>query len=211
LTGSRVKIARARMHLEELDRAVNGFLAANPYDIYSEFDTQTGEEVWRIKVLLPPPVELGGMIGDAVHNLRSALDLAVCQLVRVNNGKVAFNTGFPIYKDPKDYQAHGRTKVQGVTPAALRIIDFLQPCNQPGRPEEHMNYILHRLDIEDKHRLLIPVGSAMHEGDIYVRNAVLDGVPQSLGVNPIEDGAEFFRVKAHCKESQYRNRAPAKV
>ena len=60
---------------------------------------------------------------------------------------------------------------------------------------------MHRLDIEDKHRLLIPVGSAMHEGDIYVRNAVLDGVPQSLGVNPIEDGAEFFRVKHIVKKA----------
>jgi hypothetical protein len=80
------------------------------------------------------------------------------------------------------------------------LTSYSRAINQ-ARPEEHMNYILHRLDIEDKHRLLIPVGSAMHEGDIYVRNAVLDGVPQSLGVNPIEDGAEFFRVKHIVKKA----------
>jgi hypothetical protein len=200
LSGCRVKIARARKHLEELDRTVNGFLSVHPYDIYSEFSVDTGEEVWRIKVLLSPPVELGGIIGDVVHNLRSALDLAVCRLVRVNNGNVTANTGFPVYTDATDYQSTGRKKVRGVTPAALRIIDFLQPCNQPVPPEDHMNYILHRLDITDKHRLLIPVGSAMHDGDIYIRNAVLDGVPQSLGVNPIVDGAEFLRVKHIIKK-----------
>jgi hypothetical protein len=202
LTGSRVKIARAKKHLEELDRAVNGFLKLNPYEIYNEFDPRTGEEIWRIKVSIPPPVELGGIVGDIVHNLRSALDLAICQLVLINGGKVSNSTEFPIFTDRTKYQAKGRDKVKGVSPAALKIIDYLQPCNQPYPPEDHMFYVLHRLDMADKHRLITPVTSAVMGDDsqINISNAVLYGMPQARGVNPVENGAEFLRLKHISKK-----------
>jgi hypothetical protein len=40
----------------------------------AELDPQSGKKHVRVKVLNPPPVALRLLIGDCLHNLRSALD-----------------------------------------------------------------------------------------------------------------------------------------
>ena len=46
-----------------------------------------------------PPIDLSTVIGDVLHNLRSALDNLICGLVRTGNPRGSCSGQFPIFKD----------------------------------------------------------------------------------------------------------------
>jgi len=67
-----LKLTRARSHIEDLEARVRTFLDSEPCDL--EHVAVAGGLGLRLRVKTPPPPELAAVVGDAVHNLRSALD-----------------------------------------------------------------------------------------------------------------------------------------
>ena len=108
LDGCRAKVRRARFHVAELVAAVQTEIASAPYRVRGESDEAEGAFVIRAETNpefsgIPPGLPL--IAGEAAHQLRSALDHLVWQLVIANTGATPTGTksGFPIFKNEKGY------------------------------------------------------------------------------------------------------------
>ncbi len=95
------------------------------------------------------------MIGDFIHNLRSALDHLVFQLVVNAPPEAATRIAFPVCLKDAVFKDITRSKVAPfISATALAEIEKLQPYST-GQGERDILWILSQLDIIDKHRLLI--------------------------------------------------------
>lgn len=214
--GIYVKVERAKKHVRDLEALVEGFFESSPYEIVVQDQPDTGDRVFRVKILHQPPLEWGAIVGDVVHNLRATLDLLVCELVRGEGNTVTDTTGFPIAKGANEFKSGYLRKVQGAPKEAIRLIKRLKPYKGGNEPL----FWLHRLDIADKHRVLITVGSA-HENVIIDFGAMhrhlfagtdvgfdlseIPSMPLALEPAdtqwPLEDGTEIYRVTATARSS----------
>src|SRR5260370_28200532 len=103
------------------------------------------------------------MIGDCVHNLRSALDHLVYQLAILNKAPASARdkTSFPIFLDQNGFIGVTNKKVKPyVSAEAFAQIERSQPyftANPSELPlmERHTLWVLSQLDIIDKHRLIL--------------------------------------------------------
>ena len=202
LDGVRVKLCRADEHLETLDKSVQGFLKGSPYRPFADMDMEAGEGLVRVEIRACPPVlEWGVLVGDVLHNLRSALDHLAWQL----GGDPPPNkrtSAFPIHWDRGDYRREGAKKVAGVPCHPQAIIEDLQPYQRGDekRAKGHALWWLKVLSEWDKHRLLHVTGSVVN-GVAYF----LDGAhalsqledSQSVRFGPFEDGAVIARWPIH--------------
>ncbi len=218
--GIYAKVERAKKHVRELEALVQGFFETNPYEIVVQDDPDTGDRAFTVKILHQPPLEWSAVVGDAVHNLRAALDLLVCELVRGEGQPIKDNTSFPIFrsKDAFDnaFKSGVPGQIKGAPKDAIRLIRRLKPYKGGNEPL----FWLHRLDIADKHRVLITVGSA-HENVIVDPAAILrkmfantdvgfdlSQIPSTpIALNPadrqwpLKDGAEIYRVMAAARST----------
>lgn len=197
------KIYRAKKHIKEIDGEIQLFLKGNPYRVVAQVDPETREDVFYVRVAKDVPLSWGTIVGDAVHNLRSALDLLVCCAVVANGGKIKRSTGFPIGENVDEFEAGLRKKAAGIPAEAARVMRSFHPYKS-GHDALDVLWKLHRLDVLDKHRLLIPVGAA-HRSTIIT--AVVEApeleTPVALApfpfvtpkaVFPLKDGTEILRL-----------------
>jgi hypothetical protein len=82
----RTKLAWARKHLEGLQRAIDRFLTSDPCD--AAVERQPGTHSYRVRFYVKSeiPIEWSSMVGDIVHNARSALDTLAYSLVLAHHG-----------------------------------------------------------------------------------------------------------------------------
>jgi hypothetical protein len=162
---SQLKIERANKHIAD----IKTFIAALPdrYTVTIEKDPNTGNPVIKHDLRGRDTVatDLAVIIGDAVHNLNCALDHAWVTLIKrfVPSAVTKFSK-FPIYEteDKLKIALHG-AKVDSTAP---ELFEFIVADIQPYMRGNHTLWFIHRLDILDKHRLLIPV----------LQMAAIDGV-----------------------------------
>ncbi|MET3841571.1 hypothetical protein [Bradyrhizobium sp. OAE829] len=131
--GPRLKVARAKGHIEEIHRLTAALYARDPYDIIREQDTETGEYIYRIRIKEAIPCEWGTVIGDIVHNLRAALDQLVCDLVIANDGKVSKTNGFLITETRETFESYLPKKIKGISRRAEWLIRRFKPYLRGGR------------------------------------------------------------------------------
>src|SRR5207248_2975026 len=98
-----------------------------PYKLVLSQEAETGQHVISAQVDEQPPIWWGAMAGDAVHNLRAALDLVVVQLVMAYGGQVTKVTGFPIADSFEEYQTLSRERLAGASAVVKAEIDALRP------------------------------------------------------------------------------------
>jgi hypothetical protein len=204
--GIGVKFQRARQHIEELITAIETFVQRQPYETWGEDEPETGDRVIRVRIREQPPTAWAGIIGDAVHNLRASLDYLAWGLVKVNGGTPTNQTMFPILESSKDIESRVTRAVHGAAQEAIDLIVALKPF-QGGDADL---WRLHRLDIVDKHRLLMTVGHAHRHieidfGKMMSRDFGSDSPFQPFSLPlplkpsdrqfPLQDGAEVYRVK----------------
>lgn len=152
LAGCYIKIERAKHHIDTLEKSIMDFLNSNPYDILGEIGPE-GYYILRLKINQTIPSEWSAIIGDILHNLRSALDLLACQLIRVPNPEHDCSwVSFIISENHRKFKTSlekSEFKMQGKS--VIEIIKSLKPYK--GGEENY--WLLHRLNIQDKHRLLV--------------------------------------------------------
>lgn len=85
LDGVWLKVRRANVHLRNLDRSMKRWrTASGGYEIALSDDTASGLREWKVVRADSLPSSLSLLAGDVVHNLRSALDHLIYQLVIAN-------------------------------------------------------------------------------------------------------------------------------
>lgn len=172
-----VKVDRAKEHLSMLAADVRTYLASKPYDVATKRVSDSRRLVYFVASVRPTPHRLSAILGDAIHNLRSALDHLAYQLVWVGSGKrPSSHVYFPIADDRTKYIEQRRRQMKGATPAAIATLDSLAPYK--GGNDDLWR--LHRLDNVDKHRVLLTSGSALRSinlGALMLEQALRHFVP----------------------------------
>ena len=85
--GIYAKIERAKEHATDLAEHIERFFQRELYRVLAENDPDTGDRAFRVQVI-EQPLRWAAMIGDTIHNLRSALDLLARRLVLANGGRL---------------------------------------------------------------------------------------------------------------------------
>ena len=154
---TRLKVQRAERHINDIHHQITAYLARHPIAIlvekWSGPRTPTSPDiVARIRVRETVPKSVAPIIGDAIHNLRAALDLLACELVRLNDGNDA-KVYFPFSDDEEQFPR--MLKKRNMHRAAPQVIAHLYSL-RPYTGGNKALRALHDLDIIDKHRALIP-------------------------------------------------------
>jgi len=203
----RLKIERADKHIEELKSAILAFKNSGPYKISAKRDPQTRKLIYFLVDVQPVPLDIACIAGDALHNLRCALDHLAYRLFRVGAGDTADakHVYFPIFDDATKYQSGVNGKVHGMRQDAIDAINAVKPY----KGGNDTLWRLHRLDSTDKHRLLITVGAAFssmnigaHGGAILAALMKEHGLPEPPPIElylapadrmfPLKVGDELF-------------------
>jgi hypothetical protein len=171
LGGLNEKILRATRHTDALEGTVAELLQQALYVAVTENHFAEGEEEGHFAIrayehTLHPVNELGVIIGDVVHNLRSALDHLAWQLAILDGCEPPpALTEFPIFLKESDYEARtpktgeprrasGLFKVRGLDPNDQAMVKSMQPFHtHPSDPKGAPLWVLHDLANIDKHRI----------------------------------------------------------
>src|SRR5829696_2335396 len=94
--GAEVKIARAHAHFETVEREITRVVGNNAYTTPSEHDAECTEYRFTIEGLKPLRGDLSAIVGDLLHNLRSALDHLAHGLIDAAGSRPTPSTMFPI-------------------------------------------------------------------------------------------------------------------
>jgi hypothetical protein len=191
------------LHLDELKREIVEFLDGETYTVMEEDDPEPGVRRAVVRNLAPIPNHWPLVIGDALHNLRSALDHAITDLTVAHHGSRLDKTEFPVFTDDGDFDRTKKTgepapgsgifKIRGVDPASAKLIRDLQPFNFTDKSNITVLQLVHDLNLEDKHRALHVLRSHGEGGEVrWLRDTQPIEITMLLG-NPIEDGSVLGR------------------
>ena len=161
----RLKIDWSKKHLDTLDSEVEQWRSGsrNPFRLQRIRDGVPLTE-FRAKVRFDPtiPDSVPLLIGDAAHNLRSALDHLACALVdlKESSPRATGQTGidFPIFADESEYKDKGATKTRKMDTEAQGEIEAVQPYHDEEEAHSNWLWVLRQLDIIDKHRQITIMG-----------------------------------------------------
>lgn len=154
--GHEAKIDRARRLVDDVSARARDYFAEDPFTLEEHEDSGTdGWLILRARVRSQPPVELPALAGDAVHNARSALDHLAWRLVEANGSIPDEYTCFPIADQPTGYRKKLKRALRGAAPEVWDAVRAMSPW----RDGDDLLWKLHRLDVVDKHRLLLIVAA----------------------------------------------------
>jgi hypothetical protein len=157
--GPNLKVERAKHHIDSLETIFEQFISHNIKRLRLKRDNRFLEREGAASRLFPKHTPT--VLGDALHNLKSALDHAYCIMVEENERTVTKHTLFPFGKDRKSLEGSiNGQKLERLTPSDA-IIDVILNEIQPYEYGKLGLYGLHLLDITDKHHVLIPTTANM--------------------------------------------------
>lgn len=210
LFGCQLKMRRAQEHFHALSNTINEFTGGNPYEIVNDFKPEINYYALRFKVREWPSPTWSPIIGDMVHNMRSALDHLTWQLVLRNSRKPSTGNLFPIFtKDPLDptayvtegeYKtAHKRWKdrIRGMHPHDVDILKLLQPYQRGEDAKSDSLARLNELSNRDKHREFHFAAQSLMEYDFSVKETTRNASPRPVYFKPkgeiLKDGEVIAR------------------
>jgi hypothetical protein len=182
------KYQRAQVHLRALGDALNEFDGQRPW--YPEKTDDVPEGMVRIRIASEPPESISVILGDAVHNLRSALDYATCSLVEFCDPAFDLKrTQFPFGRPDELLNSAERRCLGGIYPHTLNAIE------EARRLGGAYLQLLNALSNQDKHRLLVKMEVRQYPMRVEVDHKAntagfvpdLEGQP-TVWFQPLKDG-----------------------
>jgi hypothetical protein len=211
LSGVRAKIERAHDHRIDLQGITTPLSLGDGAEtefirLSAKLDTESGYHDFRIAAI--PEAwrpRIGAVLGDVVHNLRSALDYLFFELCchylgAVKTERLGGQVQFPI-EDMNQRLANKRGHFQDIPSAQWSVIEAAQPYHAP-EPASVALRALRELSNRDKHRVLNPLllRSTMIQFYDQVQATRAnnfewpDEGPHALGSQYLEVGTEVVRV-----------------
>jgi hypothetical protein len=158
---STLKIERATKHINDLDLLLKKVASPNFYRIGIEQDSDRIN--WITLDFGPdalPADDVALIVGDALHNLRSSLDILWHGVIAHCDGSSSKYTRFPI-RDTRDEliaPLRGALKEKQIS---AEIHDFMLNVIKPYEAGNYPIWALDDLNIRDKHQLIIPMFKLM--------------------------------------------------
>ena len=192
-----LKFARAAHLANELRGRIDEWAAAETLLARIHvIDEHTFE--FRAVVKREPPIDEWALIlGDALHNLRSAFDNVVWSLATLDGArpKTPTQVTFPMSASRLDWEK--RLKVLESVPVDyLARLERLQPWFEGGIRNDNMFWLLHKFDIVDKHQGLI--SGAVHFQQLSTAGLDLRAEP-AVGSGGDGDGVSYSTHKVPIK------------
>jgi hypothetical protein len=166
--GIKEKLKRSNEHIANLKFEISRFFEECEYPILPENDKQSLLDAvhYHQQLLIPPRFSV--LAGEIIHQLRSCLD-HVAWIFSSDEYRERHprKIEFPVFEEKpvdKDSIKRYEGKIKGITnPKVLSLIEELQPYKTPD-PVESLIFILHTLDVIDKHReVFLTYGSGMRQ------------------------------------------------
>ena len=203
----KLRVDWAKERIGDLDREIAAFAKVNPDPFFDDTDSQTGAHVLRARFASAVPSSWGILAGEAVHHLRSSLDILWRRLMRARTSD--HYCAFRVYGTEGDFPKRP-APASSPNAAAITVYQSLKPY----RGGNDRLWLLDELDNEDKHRgLLVARAAAAAQfwdpgvrfiaGDGRITGITL-GVPRiytQVLVCPVEDGTILWPLPqwAHVK------------
>lgn len=202
-----LRLRRADKHLKELKGLIDAFENSSGYMVSERIEGKRKEYVYRLCFTSKPAEEIPVIVGDFLHNVRSALNYLMRGLVPSSRRD---KTQFPIFgrdpfardpvtrryveRDPTVRRAWRRC-VEGVDAPALAYLKQIQPYNVgPRQGQLHRLVILQWLSNVDKHRELIEAAFGLEHPQRTIR---IGGSPCCTDwTGMLRDHTEIFRSDA---------------
>lgn len=183
-TAPKLKIERAKRHIRDLNNEIDSFIRKNPVKVVIEGNEFQYNYVIRVKEEIPEDISC--YIGDVIHNLRAALDLLACDLVRRAGGSTK-GVYFPFASGPNELEdAIVKRKIGRAGQDIVSIIRTMKPYTGGNK------YLraIHDLDIADKHIALIPVATyaGLKNFKIISSHGIESLSVENIRISPIKDG-----------------------
>ena len=129
------KVDRAKMHIDDLDDAIGKqYNGINPISLRRTFEPDQGVIMVRIDSVVDVPDNWGLIVGDAVHNLRCALDHLAWELalkyfdgVEPTDRRIIKQIQFPVVVDKNLWESHINRKY--MLPSDADKVEQFQPFN----------------------------------------------------------------------------------
>lgn len=202
LDSATVKIFRAAEHIDVVREIIHSLAAeANSYEIVKDAD---GKE--NIHFLIQPPPKIALFAGEAVYQLRSALDHLAFDLVKRNQTGIVLPANwetrcdFPLWlRIPNDLIKSGHTNpplpyncftrsLPGISKTAFAVIEGVQPYRSGvGAGTPNVMKLIANLSNIDRHRYLnvtLPKAAQFHD------LTLTEGRSYTYGRGGLKDGAE---------------------
>jgi hypothetical protein len=212
LAGIRIKVERAHKQFMALGEEMRAFDKRKAFRIERQMNADGSQHIRRLFITEPIPIEWGVKLGEAVHNLRSALDQSVYWLTIDHTRSELPMTAFPVFtrrkrlgrewgfadtsrKNPDGIPGSGLYMLRGVGPGPRAFIEAVQPYPQRNGPLPKALLSLHDFWNQDKHRLVHlfqPVSVPRH---VTVRG---EGPRSEFTIwfphHPVKSGAVILKV-----------------
>lgn len=158
-TWPQLKFMRARQLVSELTSRIDTHAHLLPRLLDARLSDDRLSVTFLARRGIEAPVEEWSLlVGDALHNYRSALDALTWELAHLDGHEpteaMARRIYFPIYTDEADFNKAARTSLATIPKDLLARLWAVQPFH--AEPvEDGIAVVLHDLDIADKHRGLL--------------------------------------------------------
>jgi hypothetical protein len=201
LDGPRAKLDRVDVQRDALYDEFSAFVNRKTRRIAHGPDLQTGDYVFWVEVTEEvPALRWGTLIGEVVHNLRSALEQAVWHLSVVNLGRdptddEAKGIHFPAARSKDDFKS--LIVLRYLDPTYIKTLRRFQPYHRGHDPAGHPLAVLARLSNHDKHRIIQTTVTALRDFRVKIEAhdcEILDVLRLPPGI-ALEQGAELARVR----------------
>jgi hypothetical protein len=197
LRGPRLKLERADRHLAELDERVEAYYETGPITLDGRYDSASSRWIVSVHLSAEPPAEIGTIVGDAAHNLRSSLDQMTWRLALLTTNTPYKRTQFPIFTDEDSYGKDGYRMLQDLRSEHAEFIKALQPFNE-SEPTQTTLHTLNRLSNVDKHRQLHLANTALLGASLRISDfegAAIGGIGLAFGV--FTDGSDVAAIQVY--------------
>ncbi len=166
--GSRLKIRRANQLIRDLAAVLEAYCKSDFCRIGVDTETEEGVVAIKLERIGDLPGEIPLILGDAIRNLRAALDFLACDIVRSGGKQPTRYTRFPIESTREKLVA---TLDGGMLKAARPdLMELILDTIRPYKGGDDALYGLHDLDIDEKHRLIVPVLAVASLQQVSVRD-----------------------------------------
>jgi hypothetical protein len=172
---SRRKIARAKKHIGDLKEKIDTFFERN--DLYEPFieahPEKAGYGILKVRFTQELPEEFAEIAGDALNNLRSALDSAVHSVAVAAGKPKPGNAYFPFSRDATHFEANLKGRCADVPPEMYPLFRACHPYDGGNQPLWALNVTRGSTE----HALLVPGAVASFISGMNVRGTGFISMP----------------------------------
>lgn len=192
------KILRAEEHARLLDQELIAWMKEPPYALTRKVSSDLKRHSIAVSILKPPPLQRWSLLlGDAIHNLRSALDHLVYAIsvheLKADPPPNERRCAFPIVDAAKDFGSQ-RKYIRDLSLPVQAAVESVQPYNRKHALMPPLLAVLRDFDDADKHRLIKVVLQRPDEINIDVTAPGLVSDDVHIGsqhVNLVENDTEI--------------------